>query len=294
MLIRHVVNLPLPNSFTAYNLKYMATSNFLSPEQLLNRRTPIDWRDAVKESPVQTNTKIRKANELAHQGVAAVLFTAQEVNHRVQELAIIEHVLRNGSMDETVYAAILKGGVQFTVPFIREIALLSPRMNPKVDYIQATRYGKSQQGGEVQLVRKLDPKTDISGKLLMLTDDVTDEGLTLEGIRKIALNPDLCNQLGIGVTGPAIDVGAVVLGDKQIAEYAGFNPDLLLQGFWLPNAWAGGMGLDGPDEAMRWLPELVLTTTQDEKYRDSLPEILDILGERAIIGFKDFKWVDKT
>lgn len=50
------------------------------------------------------------------------------------------------------------------------------------------------------------------------------------------------------------------------------------------------MGLDGPDEAMRWLPEIVLTTTQDEKYRESMPEILDILGERAIIGFNDFKW----
>lgn len=205
----------------------MASSNFLSPDQILNRRTPIDWRDIANESPVQTNIKIRKANELAHQGVAAVLFTEQEVNHRIQELALIEHCLRNGNIDDTVYAAILKGGVQFTVPFIRQMALLSTRMNPRVDYIQTTRYGESQEGGEVQLVRKLDPKTDISGKLLMLTDDVTDEGLTLEGIRKIALDADLCGQLGIGVTGPAFDVGAVVLGDKQIAGYEGFDPNLL-------------------------------------------------------------------
>lgn len=254
-------------------------------------KQPRDWRDLHYEPVVLTNHKIRRAQELKDKGVAAVLFSAATVSGRIQDLANLEHHFRNGKVDNTVYAGVLKGGVQFTVPFMGHMAQFEPGMDPKVDYLQATRYGKSQQGGAVEVVRKLDPKTDIHGKTLIFTDDVTDKGITLEELARMSRHPEDCMQLGDGVTGPASNTGAIVLGDKQLADYNGFDKDLLLQGFWLPNAWAGGMGLDGPNEAMRWLPEIVLTTTQHEKYRENLPEILDTLGERAVIGFDEFNWV---
>ncbi len=254
-------------------------------------RSPIDWRALDTESHVITNLKVRKANELKDKGVAAVLFSAEAVADRIESLAALEHYFRNGDVDHTVYASILKGGVQFTVPFMGHMARFEPGMDPKVDYLQATRYGLSQEGGALEIVRKLDPKTDIQGKTLIFTDDVTDEGITLEELARISTDPNECTSLGDGVTGPASRTGAIVLGDKQLADYSGFDSDLLMQGFWLPNAWAGGMGLDGPNEAMRWLPEIVLTSTQHEKYREELPEILDILGERAVIGFNEFNWI---
>lgn len=251
-------------------------------------RNPIDWKDLDREPEVRKNIKIRRAKEL---GVVAVLFDDKQVSERISELAFLERNLRNGVIDETVYATILRGGVPFAAPFFGHMASLRPNMNPIVDYVQASRYGEYQQGSGLKVYRKLGPKTDIAGKTLMLVDDVTDEGLTLEELLKIALDDNECHILGDSVTGPAKDVGAIVLGDKQIGKYEGFNQGMVLQGFWLPNAWAGGVGLDGPNEFMRWMPELVLTAVQHEKYRESMPEILDKLGERAVMGMDEITWI---
>lgn len=262
----------------------------LPAERIERLKAPVDWRALQDEPRVTKEEKIRRARELRAQGVAAVLFTSDEVRQRISDLASLEHYYRNGEINDTVYACILKGGVQFTTPFVTEMSQQESTMNPVVDYIQATRYGLSQKGGRLDIVRKLDPKTDIANKTVIFTDDVTDEGITLEELSRMSKDSSLCMQLGEGVTGPARRSGAIVLGDKQLANYDGLDGDLLLQGFWLPDAWAGGMGLDGPNEAMRWLPEIVLTTTQHEKYRETLPYVLSILGDRAIIGFDDFTW----
>jgi len=262
--------------------------HILSSEDIEKLREPLDWRDLSNESPLVTQEKIKRAKEL---GVAAVIFTADQVTSRIKELALLEHSLRNGKMNDTVYAVILKGGVQFATPLFRNIASLSPNVNPVVDYIQASRYGNSQQGDRLQIIRKLDPKTEINGKRTILIDDTVDEGITME-LTAVASRSEVdCRLLGEGITGPAGSVGLIALTDKRIANLDGFNSGSAIRGLWIPNAWGGGNGLDGPNEAMRWVPETVLTAVQHEKYRETLPEILDTLGERAVMTMDDFIWV---
>ena len=86
--------------------------------------------------------------------------------------------------------------------------------------------------------------------------------------------------------------GIITLTDKGIADLDDhYKSQDVLRGFWVPKVWIGGNGLDGADEAMRWAPELVVTAVQHEKYRDAMPEVLDQLGPRAIMGMDDIVWI---
>jgi hypoxanthine-guanine phosphoribosyltransferase len=260
-----------------------------SQEQVERLRTPWDWRDLSGESPLITRKKIERAQQL---GVVAVVFTKEQVDFRILELAALEHETANGNVDNTVYASLLKGATSFTTPFFSGIASLSPQMNPVVDYLQSSRYGKSQSGGaSVRIVRPLDPRTDIKGKIFKKVDDVIDEGITADQTAAIALDGKRCFELGEGVTGPAKEVGIIALGDKQISQMHNIHPNMITIGMYLPNVWGGGRGLDGPKEAMRWAPEFVITAVQHQKYRDNMAEVLDILGERAVMKMKDITWI---
>lgn len=261
----------------------------LSPAQIERLRAPIEWNDLAGESPLVTVEKVSRARAL---GVVGVLFTASQTRTRIQELAALEHATQNGAVDQTVYAVVMKGGVPFAASLFEEIACLSPTMNPVVDYIQATRYGSSQNGDEkLAIVRQLDPRTDIKDKRLVKIDDTIDEGVTMRLLGQASIDPVKCHDLGVGVSGPATDLGIITLTDKRIADMSRYPDDSILRGFWIPNVWAGGRGLDGKYEAMRWIPELVVTRVQHEKYREFMPEVLETLGERAVLGMDDITWV---
>lgn len=263
----------------------------LSQSQIEDLRRPRNWDDLERESVLVTHEKIRRAQEL---GVVAVLYTGDQVNARIRELAILEHALRNGDVDRTVYATIMRGGVPFSAKLLTEIACLSPSMNPIADYIEASRFGDKQVGEDkLEIIRTFNPKTDINGKRLVKIDDTIDEGVTMQLLGRAATDPDECRQLGPGITGPAAELGIITLTDKGIARIDGYDPNSILRGLWIPNVWAGGNGLDGPNEAMRWIPEIVVTRVQHEKYRETLPEVLDALGERAMLGMKDIKWTSE-
>lgn len=262
----------------------------MSAKELERLAEPWNWKHIADESPLVTHEKIRRAKEL---GVVAVLFTAEQVTSRIKELATLEHNLRNGGVDNNVYAAIMKGGVPFATPFFRNIAGMSPNMNPVVDYIQASRYGDSQNGrDQLDVIRKFDPKTDINGLRLTYVEDTIDEGATMELLGAAAQDSEACFELGDGVTGASSEIGIITLTDKKISNLSGYEPNAVLRGMWIPNVWVGGNGLDGENEAMRWAPEHVITSVQDVKYRDIMPEVLDTLGERAVMGMDDITWIN--
>ncbi len=60
--------------------------------------------------------------------------------------------------------------------------MLLPRLNFPLmtDYIHATRYGHNTEGGELDWIVK--PHKPLKGRVILLIDDIFDEGLTLEAI----------------------------------------------------------------------------------------------------------------
>ena len=107
------------------------------------------------------------------------------------------------------------------------------------DTIHATRYGAETTGGE--LTWKLKPGENVSGRTVLILDDILDAGETLAAIR------DMVMQLG------AKEVFTAVFADKNIGEAKPIKADFV--GVTLPNRFVFGFGMD-VDGAWRNLPSI--------------------------------------
>ena len=93
---------------------------------------------------------------------SAFNFMALEINAELAEL-------------NPLVICVVSGGI---VP----AGILIPKLNfpLQIDYIHATRYGHDTQGGELDWIVK--PHKPIKDRVILLVDDIFDEGLTLEAI----------------------------------------------------------------------------------------------------------------
>lgn len=97
-----------------------------------------------------------------------------------------------------------------------------------LDYIHATRYRNSTQGQDIAW--KVMPKEDVKGRVVLVIDDILDEGLTLAAVR------DKLLQLG------AAEFYCAVLADKEIGQAKPIQADFV--GLQLPNRYVFGYGMD--------------------------------------------------
>lgn len=99
----------------------------------------------------------------------------------------------------------------------------------EADYAHATRYQGLEEGSE--LVWKRKPELDLSGRTVLLVDDILDRGITLAAIAQY------CKDAG------AREVRIAVLGVKQID---GFKPLIAAdyQALTFPDAYVFGFGMD--------------------------------------------------
>ena len=96
------------------------------------------------------------------------------------------------------------------------------------DYLQVTRYQNTTQGGSVNW--KVFPQENLHGRVVLVLDDILDEGITLAAIRK-----------------RVIDSGAkafysAVLVDKDIGRAKPLQADFV--GLKLPDRYVFGFGMD--------------------------------------------------
>ncbi len=108
-----------------------------------------------------------------------------------------------------------------------------------LDYIHATRYRNSTQGQEIAW--KVMPKEDVKGRVVLVIDDILDEGHTLAAVR------DKLLQMG------AAEFYCAVLADKEIGQAKPIRADYI--GLQLPNRYVFGCGMD-VQGMWRNLPEI--------------------------------------
>lgn len=99
------------------------------------------------------------------------LYTVADVERAADRMATnIEAVLHDRN---PLLLAVMTGGM---VP----AAMMLQRLDfpLQVDYIHLTRYGDSTDGGDIEWVRL--PPADLSGRTVLLIDDLLDHGLTLQ------------------------------------------------------------------------------------------------------------------
>lgn len=162
-----------------------------------------------------------------------VLVNQSQLDASINKLAT---KINHDFMDkEVVFLTIMNGGMIFA-------SALSTRLNldMEMDYLQLSRYGKSQTGG--QLVWKYQPELNMENHHVILCDDIYDEGHTLEAAHA------WCMKKG------AKSVSSVVLIHKQHDRtYADYKPDYVAMS--IPDHYIFGFGMD-LEEKLRQLPEI--------------------------------------
>lgn len=101
----------------------------------------------------------------------------------------------------------------------------------QIDYLHATRYRGATSGGELHWLAR--PRTPLQGRVVLLVDDILDEGVTLAAIL------DECRQQG------AAAVYSVVLVEKVHDRKNGFQADFV--GLTVEDRYVFGYGMDYKD-----------------------------------------------
>lgn len=96
------------------------------------------------------------------------------------------------------------------------------------DYVHVSRYGSSQQGGTLHW--KVEPRENVRGKVVLVLDDVLDEGETLAAIRQRVMD--------LGAAG----FYCAVFADKRNGRVKPIRADFV--GMELPNRFVFGFGMD--------------------------------------------------
>ncbi|MBF0357562.1 MAG: hypoxanthine phosphoribosyltransferase [Magnetococcales bacterium] len=152
------------------------------------------------------------------------LINEAEIKTRIKTMAkeIAPHMEKN-----VVVVGLLKGAYVFTADLVRELARLG--VVPIVDFMVLSSYGKStESSGTVEV--KLDCEEDLSGRQVLLLDDILDSGRTL------SFAVDHLEKLG------ASSVLTAVLLDKPSRRNNSFTADF--SGFTIDNLFVVGYGID--------------------------------------------------
>jgi hypoxanthine phosphoribosyltransferase len=158
----------------------------------------------------------------AEQDLVKVLFTEAQIAERVQEMA--DEIAADYQGVDLLLVGILRGAVMVMADLSRAL----PR-HVEMDWIAISSYGSgTKSSGVVRLIKDLD--TDITGRHVLIVDEIIDTGLTLSW---------LVNNLG---TRNAASVEVCSLLRKPEALAMPVDPKYV--GWDIPNEFVVGYGLD--------------------------------------------------
>ena len=166
--------------------------------------------------------------------IERVIVTAPEIQARLKELAL--QVEADYADKNLLVIGILKGAVMTMADFVRSL-----NCHVEMDWVAVTSYGSgTKSSGVVRILKDLD--RDISGRNVLIIEDIVDTGLTLAWLKS--------NLQSRGTK------SVEILTMLRKPDAAKVEVDVKYVGFDIPNEFVVGYGLD-----------------YDEKYRN-----LDFIG----------------
>src|SRR4051794_2535739 len=163
--------------------------------------------------------------------IGRVVVDEHELQQRIADLG--KEIAADYDGRPPLLVGILKGAFMFMADLARAIDL-----PVEFDFMAVSSYGSSTRtSGVVRIVKDLD--LDLTGRHVLLVEDIVDSGLTLSYLRRnlLARNP------------ASLEVCALLVREGLQKE----DPDLRYLGFKIPPAFVIGYGLD-IDEKYRSLP----------------------------------------
>ena len=150
-----------------------------------------------------------------------LIYTSDAVATEIVRLSKeIAHVLEH---TRPVVICVMGGGVVFAGQLLTQLTFPL-----ELDHVHASRYQNATVGKTLSW--KSLPKLDLSGRTVLLVDDILDEGITLKEIQ------DKCIELG------ALKVFSAVLVEKKLEHSKPIKADFV--GLEVPNRYVFGYGMD--------------------------------------------------
>jgi len=173
---------------------------------------------------------------------ADLIYSPEIINQTIQRLA--DEITEKMAEQYPLVLCVMKGGIIFAGHLLPKLAF------PLVfDCIQVSRYHNRTSGGEMDWI--LFPNSDeIRDRVVLVIDDILDEGVTLAEIRKKVLE---CG---------ARSFYSAVLVDKNLGKAKSFQADFV--GLSLPNRYVFGFGMD-VHGTWRNLPAIYAISSEQEK-----------------------------
>ena len=151
-----------------------------------------------------------------------VLLTEEEILARVQEMAA--DIWRDYAGKDLLLVGVLKGAILVMADLMRALPGTVP-----MDWMAISSYGSgTKSSGVVRIIKDLD--TDITGRHVLIVEDIIDSGLTLSWL--------LSN---LRSRGPATVEIATMLRKPEASKV---DVDVRYVGFDIPNEFVVGYGLD--------------------------------------------------
>jgi hypoxanthine phosphoribosyltransferase len=170
------------------------------------------------------------------------LFTREEIQRKIQELG--SRLSADYADRELLVVGVLKGALFFMSDLLRAL-----RISVRMDFIHCTSSSSKGKGGNPVLMLA-DMKEDISGKHVLLVEDIMDSGVTIDYLKKMLL-----------ARGPA-SLKVCVLLDKTDRRRVPIEADYA--GFRIPNKYVVGYGLDYEDR-YRNLPYIAVLPVEERQ-----------------------------
>lgn len=162
---------------------------------------------------------VKEARDILN--TAELICSADQVSAAVKKVA--NEVTKQLSGEYPLLLSVMGGAVVFT-------GQLLPLLNFPLDfdYIHVSRYGDKTQGGLIDW--KVGPKQNVEGRVVLVLDDILDEGQTMAAIRTRILEHG------------AKSFYSAVFADKKISKSKPLHADFI--GLTLPDRFVFGFGMD--------------------------------------------------
>ena len=166
-------------------------------------------------------------------GTGPVLVPSEDIQEKVRELG--ERITGDYREDKLLLVGILRGAVVFLSDLMRHLELPC-----EIDFMEVSSYGTgTQTSGVVRILKDL--REDITGKHVLIIEDIIDTGLTLSYLRRMLLQ-----------RGPAsLEICALL--SKPSRRQVDLSVKYL--GFEVPDEFVIGYGIDYAG-AYRNLPDI--------------------------------------
>ncbi len=153
---------------------------------------------------------------------AELLITENEIHEAINHVA---SQIKNEIGDTVpLFLCVMKGGLMFTSELAKKI-----NSAIELDYVHVDRYRDKTHGGSIHWHKK--PDTNLKGRVVILVDDIFDEGYTMQELIAYCKNKGACKILS-----------AVLLKKELKDKHTSYQPDFV--GMNVEDRFVIGWGMD--------------------------------------------------